>query len=129
MQGELNGCRQSGKEASHAGVQVVISMLSTSNAVRDVYLGSRGIIQASEGIRPTLLIDCSTVDPAVSHEITREMGGASLHQSSRPFPGCSSAHPAVIDAPVSGGITAAAAGSLTFMVQHHSLLLLLPEKL
>merc|ERR1711974_302417 len=52
-------------------------------------------------ISGSLLIDCSTVDPALSKQLSQEAQAK----------GCQ-----FVDAPVSGGINAASAGTLTFMV-------------
>src|SRR6185312_10427820 len=47
-------------KSAAARADVVITMLPAGQQVRDVYLGSSGIIEnANEG---TLLIDCSTID-------------------------------------------------------------------
>lgn len=64
-----------------------------------VYTGSDGILGANKS--GSLLIDSSTIDPAVSKELAEKsaMMGAVF-----------------VDAPVSGGVNAAAAGTLTFMV-------------
>ena len=71
------------------------------------------------GVRPSLLIDCSTINPVAAAELAREaVPAARLHAESAHFQGCSDAHPAMVDAPVSGGVTGAAAASLTFMVHH-----------
>lgn len=76
---------------------VVITMLPAAKHVRTVF---------HEDIAPnakpgTLLIDCSTIDVASAREV-----GEGLGQLGFDF----------LDAPVSGGIAAAAGGSLTFMV-------------
>ena len=68
------------------------------------------------GVRPALLIDSSTIDPPTARELDAAVASSSLHQDSRPCSGCSAAHPALIDAPVSGGITGASKATLTFMV-------------
>jgi 3-hydroxyisobutyrate dehydrogenase len=67
--------------------------------VREVYLGPNGIIaSANPG---TLLIDCSTIDVATARDVARAAEARGL---------------LMLDAPVSGGVTGAAAGTLTFMV-------------
>ena len=77
---------------------VVITMLPAGKQVREVYLGANGIIEnANAG---TLLIDCSTIDV----ETARAVGTAAEQKGLL-----------MIDAPVSGGVTGAAAGTLTFM--------------
>jgi len=77
---------------------VVITMLPAGKQVREVYLGPNGIIEnANAG---TLLIDCSTIDV----ETARVVGTAAEQKGLL-----------MIDAPVSGGVTGAAAGTLTFM--------------
>lgn len=49
----------------------------------------------------TILLDCSTIDPVASKNLGNEAKSLGFH---------------MIDAPVSGGVTGAAAGTLTFMV-------------
>ncbi|KAK9812329.1 hypothetical protein WJX73_002793 [Symbiochloris irregularis] len=102
--------------ASMEGVRVLVTMLPTPESVRDVYLGTDGVLQAARGIHPSLLIDASTVDPQTSMEVARQMRSADLHRKATPFEGCPSSAPSMIDAPVSGGVTGAAAATLTFMV-------------
>lgn len=77
----------------------IITMLPSSPHVREVYTGKKGIFSAAK--TGSLLIDSSTIDPSVSQEMAKlaESKGALF-----------------IDAPVSGGVNAAAAGTLTFMV-------------
>jgi 3-hydroxyisobutyrate dehydrogenase len=82
-----------------ARADVVITMLPAGQHVREVYLGPSGIIEnANAG---TLLIDCSTIDVATAREEIAKAEAAGY---------------AMVDAPVSGGIAAADAGTLTFMV-------------
>jgi 3-hydroxyisobutyrate dehydrogenase len=76
---------------------VVITMLPAARHVRAVY--ENDIAPNAEP--GALLIDCSTIDVASAREV-----GAGLEELGFEF----------VDAPVSGGIAAAAGGSLTFMV-------------
>jgi 3-hydroxyisobutyrate dehydrogenase len=93
-----NGCSgaASALEAV-ADVEAVVTMLPAGKHVRDVYESS--VI----GVAPkdAILIDCSTIDVATARD---EIGKAAA------------AGYAMVDAPVSGGIAAADAGTLTFMV-------------
>lgn len=80
-----------------AGADIVVSMLPNGKLVLDLY--ASGILQAAK--KGTLFIDCSTIDVAsarAAHEHATAAGQTSL------------------DAPVSGGVGGAAAGTLTFMV-------------
>src|SRR6187399_1443048 len=78
---------------------VVITMLPSGKEVRDVYLGSSGIIEnANAG---TLLIDCSTIDVETARAVAAQAEKKGL---------------LMLDAPVSGGVGGATAGTLTFMV-------------
>jgi 3-hydroxyisobutyrate dehydrogenase len=78
---------------------VVITMLPAGQQVREVYLGPSGIIEnANEG---TLLIDCSTIDVETARAVAAEAEKKGLM---------------MLDAPVSGGVGGATAGTLTFMV-------------
>jgi 3-hydroxyisobutyrate dehydrogenase len=82
-----------------AGAEVVITMLPSGKEVREVYLGSGGVLaSASDG---ALLIDCSTIDV----ESARAVAAAARVNELR-----------MIDAPVSGGVAGAEAATLTFMV-------------
>eukprot|EP00753_Platysulcus_tardus_P000728 PLAT10670.1.p2 GENE.PLAT10670.1~~PLAT10670.1.p2 ORF type:complete len:311 (+),score=154.28 PLAT10670.1:184-1116(+) len=79
--------------------ELVVTMLPSNPHVRSVYLEDGGIIgRASSG---SLLVDCSTIDPAVSREVASAASDAGLR---------------FLDAPVSGGVGGAEAGTLTFMV-------------
>ena len=88
----------SGKAAA-SGVEIVITMLPAGQHVRDVYLGSEGVLAAAGA--GALLIDSSTIDVATA----RDMAAAADRRGL-----------AMLDAPVSGGVGGAQAGTLTFMV-------------
>ena len=76
---------------------VVITMLPAAKHVRAVFHDD-----IAPNAKPgTLLIDCSTIDVASAREVGEGLDGLGFD---------------FLDAPVSGGIAAAAAGSLTFMV-------------
>ena len=84
------------KEAC-AGAEAVVSMLPNGAIVKQVYWDDV-IGHAPEG---AILLDCSTIDVATAREVisVTEAHGYQM-----------------VDAPVSGGIAAAAGGTLTFMV-------------
>ncbi|CAI5501119.1 unnamed protein product [Closterium sp. Naga37s-1] len=70
-------------------------------------------LSSTHTIRPHLLIDASTVDPATCHALAAavqacHVAPSALHSLQGP--------PLVVDAPVSGGVVGAKAGTLTFMV-------------
>jgi hypothetical protein len=78
---------------------VIITMLPATKHVQGVLRGPDGIF---ENAKPgTLLIDSSTIDPLASKALHAEAAGKNLK---------------FLDAPVSGGVTGAAAGTLTFMI-------------
>jgi 3-hydroxyisobutyrate dehydrogenase len=77
----------------------VITMLPSGKEVREVYLGAGGI---TENANPgTLLIDCSTIDVETARAVEAAAAARGL---------------LMLDAPVSGGVGGATAGTLTFMV-------------
>lgn len=80
------------------GAEVVISMLPSARAVTGLYLGDNGIL--SHIGREALIIDCSTIDASTARQVA-----AQAADSGR----------AMIDAPVSGGVGGATAGTLTFI--------------
>jgi 3-hydroxyisobutyrate dehydrogenase len=86
-------------QAAATRVDVVITMLPAGAQVRETYLGSDGILAAVAA--GTLLIDSSTIDVATARDVAVAAGQRGL---------------AMIDAPVSGGVGGAQAGTLTFMV-------------
>jgi 3-hydroxyisobutyrate dehydrogenase len=85
-------------DACHAS-EVVITMLPAGEQVRSVYLGDAGLVA---NVKPdTLLIDSSTIDVETARAVAQTADQAAL---------------AMLDAPVSGGVGGAQAGTLTFMV-------------
>ncbi|WP_321396605.1 3-hydroxyisobutyrate dehydrogenase [Emcibacter sp.] len=81
------------------GVDAVVTMLPAGQHVKSVYMGDKGILDTvSSG---TILMDCSTIDVDSAREVIAAATAAGLD---------------MVDAPVSGGVAAAAGGTLTFMV-------------
>lgn len=78
---------------------VVVTMLPAGGHVRSVYLGETGILKTAR--KGTLFIDSSTIDVDTARAVENEAAMAGHH---------------FIDAPVSGGVGGATAGTLTFMV-------------
>jgi 3-hydroxyisobutyrate dehydrogenase len=92
------GCSAAGSAAEAVkDADVVITMLPAAKHVRAVFHDD----VAPHAKKGALLIDCSTIDVASAREV-----GEGLIKLGFEF----------VDAPVSGGIAAAAGGSLTFMV-------------
>jgi 3-hydroxyisobutyrate dehydrogenase len=81
------------------GAEVVVSMLPAGAHVKSVMLGEGGLFATAA--KGTLFIDSSTIDVATARLLSDE---------------AASAGHALIDAPVSGGVGGAEAGTLTFMV-------------
>ncbi|KWV91922.1 3-hydroxyisobutyrate dehydrogenase [Erythrobacter sp. YT30] len=79
------------------GTDAVVSMLPNGGIVKDVY--TKDVIGHTP--HAAVLIDCSTIDVATA----REVADAAHAEGYK-----------MVDAPVSGGIAAAAGGTLTFMV-------------
>jgi 3-hydroxyisobutyrate dehydrogenase len=79
--------------------EVVITMLPAGEQVRAVYLGVDGVLAGAS--RGALLIDSSTIDVESARAVAQAAQEKRL---------------AMIDAPVSGGVAGAQAGTLTFMV-------------
>ncbi|WP_342022752.1 3-hydroxyisobutyrate dehydrogenase [Arthrobacter citreus] len=81
------------------GADVVFTMLPKGEHARAVYLGDGGVLASAD--TRTLLVDSSTIDV----ESAQELHNAAAAGGYR-----------FVDAPVSGGISGAEAGTLTFMV-------------
>ena len=91
------GCSRAASAADAAeGADAVVTMLPAGKHVREVY--ESALLEAPRG---TLLLDCSTIDVATAKEVAQMAADRGL---------------VAVDAPVSGGIAAANAGTLTFMV-------------
>jgi 3-hydroxyisobutyrate dehydrogenase len=93
-----------GRAAAAAGqavaeAEAVFTMLPAGKHVQEAYLGAGGILATCR--KDALLVDCSTIAPATA----REVAGAARAKG---LP--------MLDAPVSGGVGGAEAGTLTFMV-------------
>ncbi|SAK51525.1 3-hydroxyisobutyrate dehydrogenase [Caballeronia catudaia] len=85
--------------AAAEGAEVVITMLPAAQHVKAVYLNDDGVLAGvTKGVP---LVDSSTIDPA-----TAKLIGEAAGRQGNPF----------ADAPVSGGVVGAQAGTLTFMV-------------
>lgn len=90
---------------------VVITMLPSSAHVLDVYNGRNGLLANGGCLGPWLYIDSSTVDPQTSRKISMDISRCTLKEKK-----AYAEKPMMLDAPVSGGVPAAEAGKLTFMV-------------
>jgi 3-hydroxyisobutyrate dehydrogenase len=93
-----NGCVRSASAAEAVkDAEAVVTMLPAGKHVREVYESS--VFAAAPA--SAILMDCSTIDVATAREVEADAGKRGI---------------AMVDAPVSGGIAAAEAGTLTFMV-------------
>jgi 3-hydroxyisobutyrate dehydrogenase len=81
-----------------ASKDYVISMLPAGKHVAATYLGDDGLLSKLDG--STTILDCSTIDAATA----RQVGEAAAEKGI-----------GFMDSPVSGGVAAAAAGTLAFM--------------
>lgn len=95
---EAGGIALSNVQDAAINQDIFITMLQTGKQVSQVCLGKQGLYEAAS---KALHIDCSTIDVESSRELHRQ---ASEH------------HLLKVDAPVSGGVAGASAGTLTFMV-------------
>jgi 3-hydroxyisobutyrate dehydrogenase len=78
---------------------VILTMLPAGQQVKDVYLGANGLIAKAK--KGTLFIDSSTIDVETARAVAMEAEKQGM---------------LLLDAPVSGGVGGAHAGTLTFMV-------------
>ncbi len=78
---------------------IVLTSLPDPDAVRDVYLSDDGLVAiARDG---QIFIDTSTIDPGLSRELAGKFSAKGA---------------GFLDAPVSGGVAGAEAGTLTVMI-------------
>jgi len=84
-----------------AGAEVVLTMFPSGTHVLDAYRGAAGELGLLAAARPgTMFLDCSTINVDEAREAAR-LAIEAGHRS--------------VDAPVSGGVVGAQAGTLTFM--------------
>ena len=97
---KVNGCKTTQKlEEACIDKDFIISMLPNGEIVKDVYGREGGVFECAP--KSALLIDCSTISVEDARFISDSAQKCGL---------------LMIDAPVSGGVGAADAGTLTFMV-------------
>lgn len=97
--GEAGGTPATSIAGAVRDCEVVITMLPSPAIVRDVYAGADGIFANSP--KSALLIDSSTIDVETARELIAEAAENGM---------------TMLDAPVSGAMPAAQAGTLVFMV-------------
>jgi len=95
----LGAARASSPAEAAASGDIVITILPSSGNVEAAYLGAGGIIEGAA--RGKLCIDMSTIDPGISQRVAARLAEKGVR---------------FIDAPVSGGVGGATAGTLAIMV-------------
>src|SRR5580704_11996155 len=93
------GAARAGSIREAAVSDLVITMLPSSANVEAAYLGADGLIDAP--IAERLCVDMSTIDPGTSQRVAARLNERRIR---------------FLDAPVSGGVGGAAAGTLAIMV-------------
>lgn len=95
----LGARRAASPHAAAEDAELMITIVGDSPDVREVVLGEHGAIH---GLRPgSVLVDMSTIAPAVAREIAARLGERDV---------------AMLDAPCSGGSEGAAGGTLSIMI-------------
>jgi 3-hydroxyisobutyrate dehydrogenase len=97
--GAEHRCSVVSRLADLAGLDFIVTMLPTGRDVAGVYLGENGLAQHLDS--RTIAVDMSSSDPTG----TRELGQALVSRGVR-----------LLDAPVSGGVPRAEAGTLAIMI-------------
>jgi 3-hydroxyisobutyrate dehydrogenase len=80
-------------------VDIIITMVTDSPDVEEVITGKKGVLKGISAGK--IVIDMSTISPAVTQNLARELSSKGAH---------------MLDAPVSGGDSGAKAGTLAIMV-------------
>jgi 3-hydroxyisobutyrate dehydrogenase len=97
LRAEARGCARSpSAQQAMAEAEAVVTMLPAGKHVRDVYADS----VINHAPKSAILMDCSTIDVDSARAVIAQAAEAGYE---------------MVDAPVSGGIAAAEAGTLTFM--------------
>src|SRR3984893_4688634 len=95
----LGAARAGSVREAAAESDLVVTMLPSSANVAAVYLGPGGVLEAAAAGR--LCVDMSTIDPGTSQRVAARLNERGLR---------------FLDAPVSGGVGGAVAGTLAIMV-------------
>ena len=96
---EAGAAKASRASDAARNVEFVVTMLPAGEHVRSVYFGDEGLVAAAA--KGTVFIDSSTIDVPSARETIAAAEKAGMQ---------------MVDAPVSGGVGGAEAGTLTFMV-------------
>ena len=94
-----DGAQPATQDSLAREVDVVVTMLRTGEVVTEVLTGDTGLF--AQAAQNTFFIDSSTVDVNTARTLSAQAVAAGM---------------AMVDAPVSGGVPGAEAGTLTFMV-------------
>ncbi|XP_050305523.1 NAD-dependent L-serine dehydrogenase [Anthonomus grandis grandis] len=86
-------------EETVEGADIIITMLPNGQIVKDTIMGDKGVLKNIR--KNALLLDCSTTGPQVARKLNEAAQAANVR---------------FLDAPVSGGVVGAQAGTLCFMV-------------
>jgi 3-hydroxyisobutyrate dehydrogenase len=89
---------ESAAEATSLG-EAVVTMVPNSPEVEAAYLGPKGVLDGARSGQ--IAIDMSTIDPATTRKVGARLAAVGVR---------------MLDAPVSGGVPGAVAGTLTIMV-------------
>src|SRR5262249_31835050 len=89
--------RSAGEATGRA--EVIVTMVPNSPEVETAYLGPGGVLEGARAGQ--IAIDMSTIDPATTRKVGARLTSAGVR---------------MLDAPVSGGVPGAVAGTLTIMV-------------
>src|SRR5215468_7266339 len=95
----LGAARAGSVGEAAANSDLVVTMLPSSANVEAVYLGAGGIVE--NAARGRLCVDMSTIDPGTSQRVAARLKERGIR---------------FLDAPVSGGVGGATAGTLAIMV-------------
>lgn len=92
---------QAGNDPADVAAQsdIIVTCVSDTPDVEAVILGENGLIKAAKS--GSLVIDCSTISPIVTHQIADALAAKGV---------------AMLDAPISGGSEGAVKGTLSIMV-------------
>ena len=96
--GESGGTIADSATAAVESARIVVTMLPAGQHVKALLTGVGGLFAAAQA--GTLFIDCSTIDVETAREVAEAASDAGM---------------LMLDAPVSGGVGGAEAGTLTFM--------------
>lgn len=100
--------------AAEEGTNIVLTVLPDNSSLEEVFHGRRGLLRAPGGLRTSLFVNISTVEPRTVQRLAAAVRAARVAPGATPL--TASGVPELLDAPATGGVVGADSGTMCFCV-------------